>query len=117
MEAIARSPQTAKPMIVFTVLLLEDVHSETSSNYGAIARSATEGFHRGNIVKGLALGGKTFEAQAKLRESYTPICAGNYRKRCIPQPGKQMESTGDAAWKGGTAGKILTPSRGPSCSD
>jgi hypothetical protein len=46
MEAITRIAQIAEPMIVFTVLLLQDAHSEASSNYGAMAQGAIEGFLR-----------------------------------------------------------------------
>jgi hypothetical protein len=44
MEAITRIAQIAKPMIVFTVLLLEDVHCEASSNYGAMGQGCYREF-------------------------------------------------------------------------
>ena len=47
MEAITRIAQIAKPMIVFTVLLLEDVHCEASSNYGAMGQGCYREFFSG----------------------------------------------------------------------
>jgi hypothetical protein len=46
MEAITRIAQIAKPMIVFTGFLPQDAHSAASSNYGAMAQDAIEGFLR-----------------------------------------------------------------------
>ena len=53
MEAITRIAQIAKPMTVFTVFLLQDAHSEASSNYGAMGRGAIEGFLFADTAMGL----------------------------------------------------------------
>jgi hypothetical protein len=50
MEAITRIAQIAKPMIVFTVFLLQDDDCEASSNYGAIAQGAIEGFSQDGLL-------------------------------------------------------------------
>ena len=56
MEAITRIEQIAKPMIVFTVFLLQGDDSEASSNYGAMAQGAIEGFCRADIAMDWSLG-------------------------------------------------------------
>jgi len=55
MEAITRIAQIAKPTIVFTIFLLQDAHSEASSNYGAMGQGAIEGFLQGGYCDGIAV--------------------------------------------------------------
>jgi hypothetical protein len=55
METITRIAQIAKPMIVFTVFLLQDAHSEASSNYGAMGQGAIEGFSQGGYCHGIGV--------------------------------------------------------------
>ena len=56
MEAITSIAQIAKPMIVFTVFLLQDDDSEAPSNYGATTQRATEGFSQDGYCLGLEFG-------------------------------------------------------------
>jgi hypothetical protein len=63
MEAITRIAQIAKPMIVFTVLLLEDARCETSSNYGAMGQGCYSEFFSGwKLPWAWSLGVEAFES-------------------------------------------------------